>query len=295
MPLFTQLALRPNSGGRFAELFRLQKVLYNIEYIADTFSMIKSAPDRACTTSYDWVDYFYQNSPEPIFPWHDSVRLSGAERLAVISSIQQFQLGEGASGKRMLDRAQRFSRATGDLGLIAALKLFLREEQRHSKILARFLQRESAHCLEKHWVDSLFRWVRGLAGLELCLKVLVTAELLARPYYAALHDATGSPLLRSICDRIFEEEGAHLRFQAFVLERLQRRHGRATQELMKACHRAFLASTAAVVWMEHRPVFKSAGRTFRQFWEETRQEFDLLYGRCVAQPSSSTRTNSATI
>ena len=104
--------------------------------------------------------------------------------------------------------------ALGDLGLVAALRLFLREEQRHSKMLARFLELENAPCLRKHWVHNVFRWLRGLAGLELCLKVLVTAELLARPYYAALRDATASPLLGSICERIFEEEAAHLRFSS---------------------------------------------------------------------------------
>lgn len=233
--------------------------------------------ESVCATSYDWVDYFYRNAPEPALPWSDSVRLSGAERLAVIASIQQFQLGEGASGTRMLERAQRFSRATGDLGLIAALKLFLREEQRHSKILARFLQVENARCLRKHWVHSAFRWIRGLAGLELCLKVLVTAELLARPYYAALRDATGSPLLRSICQLIFEEEGAHLRFQAFALSRFQNRHSRLMQSLIRQGHAVLLAITVALVWVEHGPVFRSAERTFRRFWKETWQEFDELY------------------
>ncbi len=102
--------------------------------------MGRVAQNNARVTSYDWVEYFYQNAPEPILPWADGGRLSAAERRAVIPSIQQFQLGEGASGTRMLECAQRFSRHTGDLGFIAALKLFLREEQRHSKTLARFLQ-----------------------------------------------------------------------------------------------------------------------------------------------------------
>ncbi|MGH9696584.1 MAG: hypothetical protein ACRD5Z_20725 [Bryobacteraceae bacterium] len=237
--------------------------------------------ESACTTSYDWVEYFYRNAPEPMLPWSDSIRLSGAERLAVIASIQQFQLGEGASGARMLERAQRFSRATGDLGLVATLKLFLREEQRHSKMLARFLQIEKAPCLRKHWVHRAFRWIRGLAGLELCLKVLVTAELLARPYYAALRDATASPLLTSICQHIFDEEGAHLRFQAFALSRFQNRHSRLAQALIKACHALLLACTALLVWIEHKPVFRSAGRTFRRFWWETWQEFTTLYRMSV--------------
>jgi hypothetical protein len=235
------------------------------------------AHEIVCTTSYDWVEYFYQNAREPMLPWGDDVRLSGAEKRVVIASIQQFQLGEGAGGARMLERAQRFSRETGDLGLIAALRLFLREEQRHSKTLARFLQVENAPCLQKNWVHPAFRWLRGLAGLELCLKVLVTAEVLARPYYAALRDATGSPLLRSICQRIFEEEGAHLRFQAFALSRFQNRHRRLARTLIKTSHVILLASTAGLVWAQHRAVFKSAGRTFRQFWGETWREFDSLY------------------
>jgi hypothetical protein len=233
--------------------------------------------NSATTTSYDWVEYFYQNAPEPLFPWTHPARLSETERKAVIASIQQFQLGEGASGTRMLQSAQLFSRQTGDLGLIAALKLFLREEQRHSRILAKFLQWENAPCLRKHWIHGAFRWLRGLAGLELCLKVLVTAELLARPYYAALRDATRSPLLHCICQRIFEEEGEHLRFEAFALSRFQQRHRRLTQSLIKAGHFLLLASTAALVWAEHKAVFTSAGRTFRAFWKEALQEFDSLY------------------
>jgi hypothetical protein len=111
----------------------------------------------------------------------------------------------------------------------------------------------------------------------LCLKILVTAELVARPYYAALRDATGSPLLKSISQLIFDEEGAHLRFQAFALSKFRNRHSRPKRTLIKACHVVLLASTAALVWMEHKPVFRSAGRTFRTLWEETWQEFNLLY------------------
>ncbi len=251
--------------------------------------MWKVVDQSACITSYDWVEYFYRNAPDPIFPWEDGIRLSGAEQRAVVPSIQQFQLGEGASGDRLLKRAQRFSRDTGDLGLLAALQLFLGEEQRHSKTLARFLQLENAPCLRKHWVHSVFRSLRGLAGLELCLKVLVTAELLARPYYAALHDATGSPLLRSICRRIFEEEGAHLRFQAFALNRFQKRHRPLSRALLKTSHALLLASTATLVWAEHKAVFRSAGRTFIQFWGETWREFDSLYCASTAHATTAAK------
>src|ERR1700683_3295985 len=112
--------------------------------------MGKVAHRHAGVTACDRVEYFYQNGPDPILPWADGDRLSGAERRGVIRSIQQFQLGEGASGTRMLERAKRFSQNTGDLELVAALKLFLCEEQRHSRTLARFLQLENAPCLRRH-------------------------------------------------------------------------------------------------------------------------------------------------
>jgi hypothetical protein len=47
--------------------------------------------------------------------------------------------------------------------------------------------------------------------------------------------------------------------------------------LTKRLHAAFLLGTAAVVWLEHRRVFQSAGRTIPQFWADTLREFDLLY------------------
>jgi hypothetical protein len=233
--------------------------------------------NNSTTASDRWIDYFRRNAFEPDLPWNDGRSLSGAERWAVIRSIQQFQLGEGASGARLLRFAHHFCERTGNARFLMALKLFLKEEQRHSDLLRRFLVRERVPCLPRHWLHGIFRWVRGLAGLELCLKVLVTAEILAKPYYAALRDATHSPLLRSICQRILEDESAHLRFQAFANRQSQEPRPAFLNLLIKILHAAFLLGTAAVVWVEHRRVFQSAGRTMRQFWTETLREFDLLY------------------
>ncbi|MGH9667738.1 MAG: hypothetical protein ACRD9L_25250, partial [Bryobacteraceae bacterium] len=146
--------------------------------------------------SSEWVAYFRGNAPEPALPWDDPYRLSGAERVAVSASIQQFQLGENASGARLLERAQTWARQAGDAAYVAALRLFIGEEQRHSRTLARFLEIHGIGCLRRHWIHGAFRWIRCVAGLELCMRVLATAEVIAMPYYSALRDATGSPLLR---------------------------------------------------------------------------------------------------
>src|SRR5579862_3157972 len=93
-----------------------------------------------------WLAYFRANAAEPLLPWKDDYRLSGAERVAVIESIRQFQLGENAQGRRLLKRAEAL-----DAPLVPLLRLFIQEEQRHSELLARFLAAEGAACLKRHW------------------------------------------------------------------------------------------------------------------------------------------------
>jgi rubrerythrin len=219
----------------------------------------------------DWLQYFRANAAEPCLPWDDGYRLSGAERVAVIESIQQFQLGENAQGRRLLRRAE-----AADADFARVLRLFIKEEQRHSELLGRFLTAQGAPCLRRHWVHAMFRRIRGLAGLELRLRVLATAELVAIPYYTALRDATGSPLLRSICCRILSEEAQHLRFQAFTFGRLGQRRSAFARRIARSAHRWFLMATTLLVWIEHRPVFRAGGYSLRQVWRQSLTEGGAL-------------------
>ncbi len=149
------------------------------------------------------------------------------------------------------------------------MQLFIGEEQRHSAQLGEFMRRQGIATLRKHWVDSVFRRSRGLAGLELSLRVLVTAELIAVPYYRAVHDATRSALPRAICLRILRDEAGHLRFQGWMRARVGGGRGWLQLCLTAAAHGIFLAGTSLVVWLGHRRVFTAAGYTLDQFVEET--------------------------
>jgi hypothetical protein len=203
----------------------------------------------------------------------------------VIASPPQFQLGENAGGSRLLRSAAAMARRRRDgEGYVNALRLFIAEEQRHSRVLARFLGLHGAACLSRHWVHRAFRWIRGLAGLELCMRVLATAEVIAIPYYTALRDATSSPLLRAICERILQEEDEHLRFQAFTFHYLERRRSGPMRSLVRAAHRWFLAGTAALVWKEHRPVFRAGGCSFASL---RRQSMAVLGGLTASRNPAS--------
>jgi len=224
-----------------------------------------------------WRDHFARNlAVTAMLPWHNAPALLPDERAAIHSSIQQFQLGEGSSGRRLLDRAGIFAAQVGDDAFVPALALFVREEQRHSGQLLRFMEREGIPALSKHWVDQVFRRLRVLAGLELSLRVLVTAEIIAVPYYRALGGATKSPLLRAISEQILEDEAAHLRFQASMLARLGARRSHAPHWLAFRLHKLFLVGTTCVVWRGHRKVFKAAQQSYRALVKDALAEFDML-------------------
>jgi hypothetical protein len=224
-----------------------------------------------------WANYFRSNifSPTPI-PWNDTYRLSEAEKQAVSRSIQQFQLGEGSDGHHFRQCAEAFCARNGESSYPEAQSLFIAEEQRHSADLGRFMERQGIPLLEKHWVDGTFRRLRKLAGLEICAFVLVTAEIIAVPYYHALRGATESPLLRALCTRILRDEAAHLQFQAETLAMIRGPRGKCRAWLLTQAHSLFLLGAVLVVWQQHRAVFRHAGYTLRDFCRESYNELDGL-------------------
>src|SRR5580704_8121648 len=204
-----------------------------------------SAERSAAGISKAWYHHFLASQQTPgQMPWDDTYKLSPTERRSIQHSIQQFQLGESSEGRRLLNRAREYSRATNDPDFAEALSLFVKEEQRHSAYLLRFMRAQGIPEVSSHWVDSVFRHLRVLAGLELSLRVLVTAEIIAVPYYTALGRSTASRLLRAISSRIVQDEAAHLKFQSSMLSRLGALRRPIVRRLISRLHRLFLVGTS---------------------------------------------------
>jgi hypothetical protein len=201
------------------------------------------------------------------------IQLTDKERNLLTTSIQQFQLGEGSKGQRLLERARKYGSEINDPLFMEAVSLFIKEEQRHSEYLAAFMESQSIPLVSKQWVDTVFRWLRGLAGLELSLTVLVTAEIIAVPYYRSLRNATRSPTLKIICTRILEDEAKHLEFQASMLARVTSGRPGLTERILSGLHRLFICGTLVVVWKEHRSAIELGGYDFGKFKLETLSEF----------------------
>ena len=220
-----------------------------------------------------WQSLFASKaSAPPPFPWDESYSLTASERELVTDSLQQFQLGEGSEGRGLKERAKASALAKKDPDFLPTLNLFIREEQRHSSDLGSFMDREGIERLKHHWVDGVFRRVRKLAGLELSLSVLVTAEIVAVPYYAALAEATASPLLKAICSRILDDEMDHLRYQSQNLSQLRatrRWHSDFGEWIARSL---LMLGALAIVWKQHHRLFRAGGYS----WTKFRCECELL-------------------
>jgi hypothetical protein len=224
-------------------------------------------------SSAQWCEYFQANAQSLLdIPWERGAGLTPGEREVIAASLQGFQLGESSEGRHFLECAKAYAAAVGDPDYVTALRLFIGEEQRHARDLGRFLLQAGIPLISRTWPDTVFRWLRHRAGLELTIAVLLTAEIIAKVYYAALRAATGSVVLRLICDQILRDEIAHVRFQAERLAILRRQRARWQVWPAQVWQRVFFGGTCLVVWWTHGGVLRAGGFGFRRFWQASWRE-----------------------
>lgn len=213
-----------------------------------------------------WLSHFeYHAQHQWGMPPGVADRLRPEERELIAGSIATFQLGERSGGATLLRAAERFARAHQTPSLVRIVELFICEEQRHAALLGEFMADHRIPLKSRDWTDRVFRRVRRLAGLELYLYVLISAELLGNLYYRALETATGCLRLKLLCRSLVGDELAHVGFESQLLLGLRASRPVAARWLMRGAHRAFFAATAGVVWMMHRAVLRRAGYSARSF------------------------------
>ena len=223
-------------------------------------------------SSTEWLEHFRANEEPEILP-EGKPGLTEAEKAAVVASVQEFQLGESSEGRHLHRRSREHAEQTGDGDYLRAMEYFIREEQRHARYLRDFLATEGIGTLKKTWADTVFRRLRNLTGLEVSVAVLVTAEIIAKVYYAALEEATRSPMLRGICARILRDEEAHVRFQAERLAILRRNRQQTAMMLTHLLHRVLFLGACLVVWRNHGKAIRCGGVGFGDYWRRCWSEF----------------------
>jgi rubrerythrin len=218
----------------------------------------------------NWTRYFEHNAHRfDEVNWAECA-MTRNECKAVSYSIRQFQHGEQSEGKNL----RRFATQLGDPDYRAAIGLFIAEEQQHADGLGRFLDQNRIERLEGHWIDNIFRRIRKMAGLELAICTLLTAELVAAVYYKALMHATQSIALKQICRRILRDEEMHINFQSAALRTWYKRRPRWRTRLSRWLHRVFNACVAMVVAVQHRRALRAGGMGMAAFTLDVMERFD---------------------
>jgi hypothetical protein len=216
--------------------------------------------------STQWIEHFRANRARACpADWEDGHILAESERLAISRSIATFQLGESSAGGHFQRKADEFAGRSGDEAYGEAVRLFIKEENHHAYLLGEFMDRHRIPRIYSQWTDAIFRRIRKLADLELCVRVLVAAEIVAKVYYKALRDCTNSAALRQICTVILQDEVHHIVFQTSAIFRLQKNRSRLRRLLATIAYRLFMGVTILVVWKDHRAVLKQGHYSFTRF------------------------------
>jgi hypothetical protein len=225
--------------------------------------------------SEEWVQYFRGNGLVAMrVPWYLGADLSAEEKAAIAHSIRVFQLGESSEGRHLMSYARAWAKRSGDGAYAEAIRLLIAEEQRHASALARFMEMNGIARIRHGFSDRVFRRLRNIVGsLEISIGVLVTAEIIAKVYYPALHAATNSTVLRTICEQIQRDEIIHVEFQTEQLARLRTNRSMPARWAAALLHRMLFYPTAMLVAFSHHAVVRRAGLRWWSFMLHCRREF----------------------
>lgn len=218
----------------------------------------------------EWKNYFKANKIHfDWLKWSDAQPLLPQESNLIYRTIQTFQKGENSEGKNLI----HYAKAHGDADYYEAIVDFIREEQRHALVLGKFMTLNGIPKVKEQWSDTVFRRMRNLAGLELSVTVLLTAEIIAAIFYKALHRCTSNETLKLLCHQILIDEEMHINFQSYTLSTLHSKKSGFRQWIDRKMHRVLMEGTLLVVYVDHRKVLKAGGLPFAIWRQEIIDEF----------------------
>jgi hypothetical protein len=233
-----------------------------------------------------WLRYFEVNAGQVLRPAPEAYTLTPDERARIAGSIRGFQIGEASEGRHLKSGALELARRTGNTDYPKAITCLVREENRHSAYLGAFMRHHGLPFAKTTWTDEVFRALRRAAGIELSLRVLVTAELVAVTYYDCLSAATGSRMLKTICRRMLDEEARHIEFQMHHVHWMNLQGSLLRAAAANIAHAVLMAGTLVAVWIEHRRVL----RVKHGFWGFARRVFGDFIAAMHAGAASALET-----
>jgi len=231
-------------------------------------------------TSKNWIAHFKANALQQRVNWNMAPAITAAETATILASLQAWQLGETSEGKNLLIASTKYADSIGDPLYVAAVKLFISEEQKHGNNLGRYLDNIGKPRIKRNWGDSLFRKVRYFnTNMEIWTLAVIVVESTAQIFYQALKDATECRLLKQICTDILIDEAYHITFQTERLATIFEYKTARQKWMRRYFYKVFFYFTSALVWFAHKRLFKAGGNTFTTYMKK----MDYKYLKTINQ------------
>jgi len=166
----------------------------------------------------EWRRICQERAKRPLPPLPETIDVPRRWRAPLARSLARFQVGEGGEG-RIADEIRRVRLDSIDDDYRDALRLFVREEGRHARILGKMVRALEGELCRETWTERLFVRGRRLAGVRLKLLVLLAAEVVGIGFYGQLAEALEEGPLRDALLQITGDEEDHLRFHVDFFQR----------------------------------------------------------------------------
>lgn len=233
-------------------------------------------------SSQYWTNYFSENATVNRVDWTLQPVLRELERQHIIKSLQAWQLGETSEGEHLLHAAKKYANEIHDSEYPNAVKLFIKEEQKHGNNLGTYLDLIDEPRIKKDWGDTLFRKIRYYnTNMELWTIAVITVESAAQIFYQALKDATNCILLKQICTDILIDEAAHITFQKERLYIIFNNKNSISKFFAYHAYSIFFICTSLVVWFAHQTLFKAGKLNFYQYFSKMKLKLAKVAGKAT--------------
>lgn len=221
-----------------------------------------------------WTEYFQANAKEMRVDWELAPRITKQETSSILQSLQAWQLGETSDGAHLINAASLYVKKINDPEYVEAVRLFIKEEQKHGNNLGRYLDAIGQPRIQQNWGDTLFRKIRYFnTSMEIWTLAVITVESAAQVFYQSLKDATGCGLLKQICTDILIDESYHIDFQTERMQILVESGHPSARLLRRYFYWLFFFSTSLVVWFAHKKAFRAGGVHFKKYMHKMRYKY----------------------
>jgi hypothetical protein len=221
-----------------------------------------------------WKNHFENNLTRQRVDWNVKPSITETEKQEILYSLKAWQLGETSDGRHLLAAVRKYSKKIKDAVYPNAVKLFIKEEQKHGSNLGKYIDLLGEQRMKKDWGDTLFRKIRYLnTSMELWTITVIIVESAAQVFYQALHDATNCKLLQSICTDILIDEAHHIKFQNERMAIIFQRKNFYSKAISLLFYSVLFFATIHAIWFGHQRALRAGNISKTSFMRQMYYKF----------------------